>query len=88
MASLEYLNKFWRTVEISLINFEINLILTWPSNCVIKPSAIDQAKTLTLSDAKLYVPLVNLSTKGNPKLFQQSKLVLKEQLTGISINLK
>ena len=88
MASLEYLNKFWRTVEISLINFEINLILTWPSNYVIKPSAIDQAKTLTLSDAKLYVPLVNLSTKGNAKLFQQSKLALKEQLTGISINLK
>ena len=88
MASLKYLNKFWRTIEISLINFEINLILTWPSNCVIKSSAIDQAKTLTLSDAKLYVPLVNLSTKGNAKLFQQSKLVLKEQLTGISINLK
>ena len=26
---LKYLSNFWRTVEMSLINSEINLILTW-----------------------------------------------------------
>ena len=26
---LKYLSNFWRTVEMSLINPEINLILTW-----------------------------------------------------------
>ena len=29
MAPLRYLSNFWRTLEMSLINGEINLILTW-----------------------------------------------------------
>ena len=32
---LKYLRNFWRTIEMSLINCEINLILTWSENCVI-----------------------------------------------------
>ena len=35
MAPLKYLSNFWRTLEMPLINSEINLILTWPANCVI-----------------------------------------------------
>ena len=34
-VSLTYLNNFWRTLEISSINYEINLILTWSSSCAI-----------------------------------------------------
>ena len=29
MFPLKYLSKFWRTIEMSLINCEINFILTW-----------------------------------------------------------
>ena len=29
MVPLKYLSSFWRTPEMLLINFEINLILTW-----------------------------------------------------------
>ena len=32
---LKCLCNFWRICEIPLINFEINLILTWSSTCVI-----------------------------------------------------
>ena len=32
-VSLKYLSNFWRTLEISLINCEINLILTWSADC-------------------------------------------------------
>ena len=32
---LKYLNNFSRTLEMPLINCEINLILTWSANCVI-----------------------------------------------------
>ena len=32
---LKYLSNFWRTNEMSLINFDINLILTWSSDCVL-----------------------------------------------------
>ena len=32
---LMYLNSFWRTIEMTLINWDVNLILTWSSTCVI-----------------------------------------------------
>ena len=32
MVSLKYLSNFWRTLEMSIINCEINLILTWSEN--------------------------------------------------------
>ena len=35
MVPLKYLNNFWRTLEMPLINCEVNLILTWSANCVI-----------------------------------------------------
>ena len=34
-VSLKYLSNFWRTFEMLLINCEVNLILTWSSNCVV-----------------------------------------------------
>ena len=33
---LKYLSNFWRTLKISLINCEINLILTLPSSYIVK----------------------------------------------------
>ena len=30
---LKYLSNFWRTLEMPLINCEINLILTWSEDC-------------------------------------------------------
>ena len=35
MVPLKYLSNFWRTLEIPLINCEVNLILTWSSTCVL-----------------------------------------------------
>ena len=35
MVPLKYLSIFWRTLEMPLINCEINLVLTWSANCVI-----------------------------------------------------
>ena len=33
--SWKYLSNFWRTLEMPLINYETNLILTWSADCVI-----------------------------------------------------
>ena len=38
MVPLKYLSNFWRTLEMLLINCEVNLILTWTSACVITNS--------------------------------------------------
>ena len=71
---LKYLSNFWRTVEILLINCEINLILTWSKRCFIIDNPIaGQEPTFRITDAKLYVPVVTLSTQDNAKLLEQLK---------------
>ena len=40
---LKYLSNFWRTLDIPLINYEINLILTWSENCVLTSKATRDA---------------------------------------------
>ena len=35
IVPLSYFSVFWRSLELPLINCEINLILTWSANCVI-----------------------------------------------------
>ena len=75
IVPLKYLSNFWRTLEMPLINCEINLILTWSSTCVIVSTNIGaQYKTFAITDTKLYVPIVTLSTQENAKFFQQLKL--------------
>ena len=71
MVPLKYLSNFWRTLEMPLINCEVNLILTWSSTCVITNS--NGIGTFAITDTKLYVPLVTLSTQENTKLLQQLK---------------
>ena len=74
MVPLKYLSNFWRTLEMPLINCEVNLILTWSSSCVLISTNIqNQAAIFTIDDIKLYVPVVTLSTQENTKFLQQLK---------------
>ena len=55
-----------------LINCEINLILIWPTNCVIVSTNVaNQNATFAITDTKLYVPVVTLSTQHNAQLLIQ-----------------
>ena len=57
-----------------LINCEVNLILTWSSTCVLIATNIpNQNATFAITDTKLYVPVVTLSTQENTKFLQQLK---------------
>ena len=79
MVPLKYLSNFWRTLEMPLINCEINLILTWSANCVIvSTNNANQNATFAITNTRLYVPVVTLSTKENAKLLQHINQVLKE----------
>ena len=74
MVPLKYLSNFWRTLEMPLINCEVNLILTWSSTCVIASVIVaNQAATFAITDTKLYVPVVTLSAQENTKFLQQLK---------------
>ena len=51
MVPLKYLSNFWRTLEMSLINIEVNLILTWSSTCVLIATNIpNQNATFAITD--------------------------------------
>ena len=68
------LSNFWRTFEISLINCEVNLTLTWSANCVIVYTNVaNQGATFQITETKLYVPVVIFSTQDNAKLLPQLK---------------
>ena len=54
-----------------LINCEVNIILTWSSTCVI--TNYTNAGRFAITDTKLYVPVITLSTKDNTKLLQLLK---------------
>ena len=72
IVPLKYLSNFWRILEMPLINCEVNLILTWSSTCVlVAASTQNQTATFAITDTKLYVPVVTLSTQKNTKFLQQ-----------------
>ena len=74
MVSLKYLSNFGRTLEMPLINCEVNLVLTWSSTCVLAAVGdANQAATFAITNTKLYVPVVTLSTQENTKFLQQLK---------------
>ena len=74
MVPLKYLSNFWRTLEMPLINCEIQLTLTWSRNFVIISTDVEnQILTFTITETTLHVPAVTLSTQDNAKLLPQKK---------------
>ena len=69
MVPLKYLSNFWRTLEMSLINCEVETILDWSVNCVIIYTNVEN-----------HVPVVTLSTQGNTKLLPHLKSGFKRTI--------
>ena len=73
---LKYLSNFCKSLEIPLINCKVELSLRWIENCVLTTAEIGananatgaDGATFTVTDAKLHVPVVTLSTEDNVKL--------------------
>ena len=64
-----------------LTNCEITLDLNWSENCVIVATNLAaQVTTFSITDTKLYVPVVILSTQDNPKLLEQLKSGFKRTI--------
>ena len=80
---LRYLGNFWRSLDIPLINCEITLILSWYKECVLvgrafigpPAAAANRINSPTeakfeITDCKLYVPVVTLSSENDNKLLE------------------
>ena len=73
---LKYLNNFWRSLEMPLINCKIELCLGQIEECVLTTAAIGanadptgaDSATFKMADAKLYIPVVTLLTANSVKL--------------------
>ena len=69
VVPLKYLNNFFRSLEMPLINCKIKLNLTWKKECVL--SSNDGNAVFIINDTKLYVPVVTLSKEDNKDLIEQ-----------------
>ena len=74
MVPSKHLSNFLRNLEMPLKNCGINLTLNWSKNCVIFSTVVTVKATIfSITDTKLYVPVVTLSTQDNPKLLEEFK---------------
>ena len=80
---LKHLSNFWRSLNIPLINCEVELILTWSKNCVLADMTANvspSGATFKITDTKLYVPVVTLSKENDIKLLEQLKSGFKRTI--------
>ena len=72
MVPLKYLSNFWRTFEMPLINCEIILQFKWTEDCILVAGTVtNQVADFKITDTKLYIPDVTLSTQDNIKQLKQ-----------------
>ena len=93
---LKYLSNLWRSLDISLINLEVSLPLTWSEKCVLTNKATRDADpdadpavaginnptnvVFKIKDTKLYIPVVSLSAEIDNKILKQLKTGFKEPI--------
>ena len=63
IVPLNYLGNFWSSLETPLFNWKVYLELNWMEDCILLRAG-NSAK-LKITEAKLHVPKVTLSTKDN-----------------------
>ena len=69
VVPLKYLSKFFRPLEMALINCKIKLDLTWKKECVLSTDAGNAV--FIINDTKMYVPVVTLSKEDNKDFIEQ-----------------
>ena len=88
---LKYLGNFWRALNILLISCEVSLELKWNKNCIITSiqreinldggnTEASTGATLSITDCKLYVPIVTLSKDDEIKLLTNLKSGFKREI--------
>ena len=74
---LKHFSNFWKSLNIPLINCELELILTWSKNCVLADMTVANNPPTGLecqiTDKKMHVPVVTLSKENDTKLLEQLK---------------
>ena len=69
VVPLKYLDNFFRSSEMPLINCKIKLNLTWKKECALSTDTCDAV--FIINDTKMYVPVVTLSKEDNKDFIEQ-----------------
>ena len=89
---LKYLSNFWKSLNIPLINCELELIVTWSKSCILADMTRKNAQgnnpaivpprglQFKITDTKLYVPAATLSKENYIKLLEQLKTGFKKTI--------
>ena len=96
VVPLKYLSNFWRSLNIPLINCEVELILPWFENCVLIDKLTREANydvdpdvyeinnpenaIFQITDTQLYLLVVTLSKENDIKLLEQLKSGFKRTI--------
>ena len=70
MVPLKYLSNLRRTLEMALADYEVTLDLKWSEKCFIVATDVANETNISVTDTKLYVPVVTLLTRDNAKLLE------------------
>ena len=68
---LKYRSNFWISLEMALINCKTDLELNWNEECILLIA--EDSSRFKITDAKLHVPIVTLSTKDDANLTKEFK---------------
>ena len=96
VVPLKHLSNFWKSLNIPLINCEVELILAWFKNSVLIDKLTREADydvdpnvyeidnpenaTFKITDTKSFVPVVTLSKENDIKLLEQLKSGFKRTI--------
>ena len=69
VAPLKYWGNFWRSLEMPLINYKVFLELNWTKDCILFSAG--NIAEFEITDAKLHIPIVTLSTNDRANLAKQ-----------------
>ena len=78
VVPLKYLNNFFRSLEMPLINCKIKLNLTWKKECVL--STDNGNAVFIINNTKMYVPVVTLSKEDNKDFIEQQNKGLQREI--------
>ena len=91
---LKHLSNFWRSLDMPLINCEVEIILTWSKKCALADMTVRAAGNnndpspivaptgleFQITDTKLYVSVVTLSKENDIKLLEKLKSEFKRTI--------
>ena len=77
---LKDFRKFWRSLDLPLINCEIQLVLSLTKDCVLIQYEMRETKFM-ITSTKLYIPVVALSINGNIKFLENIKEGFKRSIS-------